>query len=123
MTYRSFAFRQIHLCAFACGWAAVLAIMVASPARAEEPANFALGRHLAQECNACHRGSGTAIPPIAGRRETELFALLKAYAAGTLPNGLPANMAMVSVAQSLDEMQMAAVAGYFATLPPAKPTR
>lgn len=98
-------------------WGGLAALSVAwSPAVAGEAPNLALGRHLAQECNACHGAAtaGSAIPVIAGRPAAELVRLLKAYATGTLPDGRRANPAMASVAQSLDEAQMAAVAEYLA---------
>ena len=72
------------------------------------------GRHLAQECTACHRGDGTdgAIPALAGRPEAEIVALLADFRAGRKTNPV-----MVSVAKSLDEMQTEALAAYFASLP------
>jgi cytochrome c553 len=53
-----------------------------------------------------------AIPSIAGRPEAEFIELLRAYREG-------ANAVMVSVARSLDEEQMAALAAYFGSLPQA----
>jgi cytochrome c553 len=132
MTYPFFAPPGTRLRAFVQRRiAATLAMVLAALAtgnsvKAEEPANYALGRHLATECTTCHGARGGeqgAIPRIAGRPEAELIAALKAYAAGSAPDGHPASPTMVSVAQSLDEVQMAAVAGYLATLPPARPTR
>ena len=100
-----------------------MGLQFASPAWAE-PSKLALGQHLAGECTACHdRQRQAGVPAISGRPEAELLGLLKAYASGSLPGGRPANSTMVSVAQSLDEAQMAAIAGYLATLPAAKPER
>ena len=102
---------------------AVLAMRLAGSraASAEEAAALlAYGRHLAQECTACHSaeagaGSGRAvgIPEIAGRPAPELIELLHAFQEGRRTNPV-----MVSVARSLDERQVAAVAAYFASLGP-----
>ncbi len=72
------------------------------------------GRHLASECTACHRpdaGAG-AIPSIAGKPAPELIGLLEDFRAGRKTNPI-----MVSVAKSLDEEEMSALAAYFASLP------
>lgn len=76
---------------------------------------LAYGRHLAAECSACHRSSGAdkAIPAIAGRAESEILSALRAYKDGSRRNAV-----MASVAQSLDEDQMAALAAYYASQPP-----
>jgi cytochrome c553 len=102
---------------------AVLGACLAGPriARAEEAAAlFAYGRRLASECTACHNaeaGAGAAarggIPVIAGRPASELTRLL-----GDFHEGRRTNPVMVSVARSLDERQIAALAAYFASLPP-----
>jgi cytochrome c553 len=73
---------------------------------------LALGRHLAQECASCHgAGSSSAIPPLAGRDAVSLVQALEAYRRGERTNP-----AMVSVAQSLDDQQIRALALYFASL-------
>jgi cytochrome c553 len=75
---------------------------------------MAYGRHLAEECTACHRpdaGEG-AIPSLAGRAEAEIVALLQDFRAGRKTNPV-----MVSVAKSLDAKQTAALAAYFSSLP------
>jgi cytochrome c553 len=84
-----------------------------------EDAALAYGRHLAGECTACHRpaaGAG-AIPAIAGRPAAELLALLSDYR-----DGRKTNPVMVSVAKSLDDRQMKALAAYFASLPKSAST-
>ncbi len=75
---------------------------------------MAYGRHLADECTACHRpdAGGSAIPSLAGRPEAEIAALLQDFRSGRKSNPV-----MVSVAKSLDEKQTAALAAYFASLP------
>lgn len=74
------------------------------------------GEHLSQECTTCHRRDGVdnGIPSILGMRVEEFVETLKHYQSGARDNA-----AMVSVAQSLDEDQMKALAAYFATLTPA----
>lgn len=121
MTYLNFMASKTRLRAFALTgpMAAMAFVSLASGARSE-PASLALGRHLAGECNGCHGGgAGTTIPPIAGRPAADVVAALKALATGKRVTGDAASATMVSVAQSLDETQMAAVAAFLATLPPA----
>jgi cytochrome c553 len=76
----------------------------------------AYGRHLAAECIACHRldgsSSGPGIPSIIGLDRDTFVTTLKFY-----KDGKRTNPVMVSVAQSLDEEQMQALAAYFASLP------
>ncbi len=74
----------------------------------------AYGRHLAGECTSCHRpdGAPSAIPSILGKTQDEFIALLKAYR-----DGRKTNQVMISVAKSLDDEQMAALAAYFGSLP------
>ena len=127
MTYPFFSGPQTGLCAFflahRCGsnraarCALVLLASTAS-ALAAEPADLALGRHLAGECTPCHANtSSSAIPSIAGRSTAWMIVSLNAMASGKRTDGEPANPAMVSVAQSLDDAQKTALAAYFASLP------
>ena len=76
------------------------------------------GRHLAQECTACHRidGADRGIPSIVGWEADRFVATLKFYQTGERTNPV-----MVSVAKSLDEEQMRALAAYYGSLPKAKP--
>ena len=95
--------------------AALALLALGTSAAAEEGgALLAYGRHLARECTSCHRpgGEGSAIPPIAGKAAAELIELLRSYR-----EGRKSNPVMVSVAKSLDEDEMAALAAYFASLP------
>lgn len=74
----------------------------------------AYGRHLAGECTSCHRpdGAPSAIPSLLGKTQCEFIALLTAYR-----DGRKTNQVMISVAKSLDDEQMAALAAYFGSLP------
>jgi cytochrome subunit of sulfide dehydrogenase len=95
--------------------AIVLAFGLSAVAAAEDPGRLAAyGRHLAQECTACHRSESAegAIPSLAGRPAAELAALLADFRQGRKTNPI-----MVSVAKSLDEKETAALALYFSSLP------
>ncbi len=98
-------------------FAVVLAVLGTCPAgfaRAEDAASLpAYGRHLASECTACHRSDGVdgGIPSLAGKPEADLIGLLMSYREGRKTNPV-----MVSVARSLDERQIAALAAYFSSL-------
>lgn len=72
-----------------------------------------LGEHLAQECTSCHRIDGThnGIPAIVGLDPEYFVNSLMFYKEGKRTNPV-----MVSVAQSLDEEQMKALALYFHSL-------
>jgi len=72
------------------------------------------GQHLAQECTGCHRLDGTdrGIPSINGWEADRFTATLKFYQTGERTNPV-----MVSVAKSLDEEQLKALALYYASLP------
>jgi len=84
--------------------------------RAEEK-SIAYGKHLSAECSGCHRldGSASNIPSIIGRPAEEIRAAIKEFQAGKRTN-----TTMVSVAQSLDDAQIAALAAYLGTLAPRK---
>ena len=77
---------------------------------------LALGRHLAQECTTCHRIDGTdnGIPSIVGQDPAHFTETIGFY-----KSGARTNQVMVSVAQSLDDQQVAALAAYYASLPKA----
>ena len=72
------------------------------------------GRHLAQECTGCHRIDGTdnGIPSIVGWDADRFARTLEFYRTGERTNPV-----MVSVAKSLDEAQVRALAAYYASLP------
>ncbi len=101
--------------AAACLLAAQAAVGTGAAAPRQTPQHaVSYGRHLAAECTACHRpdAGGGPIPSLAGKPAHELIALLQDYRAGRRTNAV-----MVSVAQSLDDEQMAALGAYFASLP------
>lgn len=97
--------------------AAALTALAPQPTAADQARQLAYGRHLAQECTGCHRldGIDNGIPSIVGWDTKTLRQTMEFYQTGSRTNPT-----MVSVARSLDEEQLAAVAAYFATLP--KPT-
>ncbi|MGI9407096.1 MAG: c-type cytochrome [Hyphomicrobiaceae bacterium] len=73
------------------------------------------GEYLAGECTACHRldGADSEIPPIIGWDAESFIAVIQSYKSGERENP-----AMVSVAQSLDDEQIKALAAYFGSLTP-----
>jgi cytochrome c553 len=97
--------------------AAWLAVLLGSafggPFAYADPSALALGRHLSHECSSCHRAAteNSAIPALAGRPARELAALLREYQSGARTNAV-----MVSVAQSLNDTEIAAISAYFETL-------
>jgi cytochrome c553 len=97
-----------------------LGLILAGPAIANDAKKVAYGRHLSGECSACHRIDGTdnGIPSIAGWDPEEFVHTLVFYR-----NGERNNPAMVSVAQSLDDDQMNALAAYYGSLPKAAPAK
>jgi cytochrome c553 len=76
------------------------------------------GRHLAQECTACHRidGVDNGIPSILGWDAERFVTTMRFYQAGQRTNPV-----MVSVAKSLDAEQLAALAAYYGSLPKPQP--
>ena len=91
---------------------------VASAARADNAKLVRYGEHLSQECTTCHRRDGVdnGIPSILGMKAEDFVETLKYYQSGARDNP-----AMVSVAKSLDDDQVKALAAYFETLsPPGK---
>lgn len=78
----------------------------------------AYGRHLARECTSCHRidGVDNAIPSIVGWPPDTFIATLKFYRDGSRTNPV-----MMSVASSLSEEQVQALAAFFASI--SKPAK
>ena len=76
------------------------------------------GRHLAQECSGCHRVDGVdnGIPSIVGWDSERFIITLKFYKTGERKNPV-----MVSVAGSLDDEQLSALAAYYGFLPKPEP--
>ena len=96
-------------------------------ATAPNAASLARGHRLAyqgdenkrvQACNGCHGPDGTGVPRaapyLAGQSAEYLAGALKAFQQGTRKND--AGELMRSVAQRLDDADIAAVTGYFASL-------
>jgi cytochrome c553 len=79
----------------------------------EDAKIMAYGRHIAGECAACHRldGADDGIPSIIGRSVGELATALRAYQTGERTNPV-----MVSVAKSLNDSQIEALAAYLGSL-------
>lgn len=73
----------------------------------------AYGEYLSGECTGCHRkdGSEKGIPSIVGWDVASFVAVMGSYKSGDRDNA-----AMVSVAKSLDDEQVFALASYFASL-------
>lgn len=94
--------------------------VLATAALAQQPDDARLksfGQHLGRECTACHRldGVDNGIPAIVGWPVAEFIETMGYYKGGQRPNP-----AMVSVAQSLDEQQVKALAAWFASVPKPK---
>ena len=85
---------------------------------ADDAKAVALGRHLARECSTCHRidGVDSGIPSITGWPADAFTETMDFYRTGARPN-----QAMVSVAQSLSDDELRALALYYGSLP--KPGR
>jgi cytochrome c len=97
------------------GLTVIVGGIVGSPAVASaDPKKVAYGKHLASECTSCHRidGVDNGIPSITGWDVAEFVQTMAWYKEGTRDN-----QAMRSVADSLDEDQIAALATYFNTIP------
>ena len=103
---------------FVFGATVAVSLSVASAATADDAKALSYGRHLSQECSSCHRidGIDNGIPSIVAWDRDTFITTMKFYQAGARPNP-----AMVSVAQSLDDAQINALATYYASLP--KPER
>ena len=81
------------------------------PVQADELRDY--GEHLSGECITCHRLNADykGIPPIFGWEIETFVSVMNAYRKGLLTN-----KAMVSVAKSLDDEQIKALATYFKTV-------
>jgi cytochrome c553 len=101
------------------GVAGIALLLAAGPRQAAADEKLkAYGRHLAQECTGCHRldGIDNGIPSIVGWKADAFIATVKFYQAGSRTNPV-----MVSVANSLNEKQLEALATYFGSLPKPAP--
>ena len=104
-------------------WLALVGLMLGAAAleqagAADDAKQKRYGEHLAQECRACHRidGAASGIPSIAGWDVATFVTTVQLYKTGARTNPV-----MVSVAGSLDDEQIAALAVYYGSLP--KPGR
>lgn len=88
--------------------------MTGASSHAQDAKQLAYGKHLAAECTTCHRIDGTdnGIPSIIGWDHKEFVATLSFY-----KQGLRTNPAMKSVADSLEDDQVEALAVFFGSLP------
>jgi len=95
------------------GVAASLCTAVAAGA-ADEAKLKSYGQHLSQECTSCHRVDGidNGIPSITGWPVDIFMRTLRFY-----QQGARSNPVMVSVAKSLDDDQVRALALYWSTVP------
>ncbi len=95
--------------------AALMAGFAWQPVRADDVRDY--GEHLSGECITCHRLNADykGIPPIFGWDVETFVSVMTAYRKGLLTN-----KAMMSVAKSLDEEQIVALATYFKTVKPPK---
>jgi cytochrome c len=77
-------------------------------------ADAAYGKYLAAECVTCHgaNAANPSIPSLAGLRYEELVAALHAYRDGTRTNPI-----MQSMARSLGDAEIEALAAYFSGQP------
>jgi cytochrome c553 len=109
--------KPVHLWLVPLGVAIGLLSCVAARA-AEEARLKSYGQHLAQECTSCHRPDGVnnGIPSIAGWPADILERTLRFYQQGARTNPV-----MVSVAKSLDDEQVRALALYWSSLPRVLP--
>ncbi len=92
--------------------------LVLSQAHAQD--EIAYGEYLSSECATCHRleAATGGIPPLGNLPEEYFIAAMQEYRGGMRDHAV-----MVSVATSLDETQIAALAAYYASLPPSEPGR
>jgi cytochrome c553 len=99
-----------------CGAMAVIsAVCAAGAAIADDSKIKAFGQHLAGECTSCHRidGVDNGVPSITGWPKDDFVTTLKFYTSGARTNPV-----MKSVADSLNDEQVAALAAYFGALSP-----
>lgn len=97
--------------------AAILLMCVAAHA-ADEARLRSYGQHLSQECTSCHRVDGidNGIPSITGWPVDMFTRTIKFYQEGQRTNPV-----MVSVAKSLDDDQVRALALYWSSVPRVLP--
>jgi cytochrome c len=99
-------------------WLVAFGALTLAAATADANNQLEYGKHLSSECTTCHKidgSGGQQIPPITGWKPAEFVSIMTLY-----KNGLRVNQAMESVAKSLDDEQMQALAAYFGSLPKGK---
>lgn len=105
----------MHRVAYRFGLALGLLTAPMTRTLAADDANLlAYGKHLSAECSGCHRidGVDNGIPSITGWSSIDFIATVGFFKDGSRPNP-----AMISVARSLDEEQVKALAAYYGSLP------
>jgi cytochrome c553 len=109
--------KPVHLWLVPLGFAASLGTTVATQG-ADEAKLRSYGQHLSQECTSCHRVDGidNGIPSITGWPVDIFMRTLKFYQEGARTNPV-----MVSVAKSLDDDQVRALALYWSSVPRVLP--
>ena len=109
--------KPVHLWLVPLGIAAALSTSVAARA-ADEAKLKSYGQHLSQECTSCHRidGIDNGIPSITGWPVEVFTRTLRFYQEGARTNPV-----MVSVAKSLDDDQVRALALYWSSVPRVLP--
>jgi cytochrome c len=100
------ALSAVHSPVFAAGLIAAGSALAADDRRA-------YGEYLAGECVTCHHAAGEdkGIPNIVGMRRGHFIRLMRIYRSKKRPNPT-----MQTIAASLDDEQIAALAAYFSTL-------
>ena len=92
------------------------ALLVADDvAVADETGDVAFGEYLSGQCVTCHQISGASngIPPIIGWDTTSFFQVMDTYR-----QKVRENKAMQTIAASLSDQDIKALAAYFATIQP-----
>ena len=105
----------LHGVAYRLGLLLVLfAVPTPQTVAADDAKVLAYGKHLSAECSGCHRVDGidNGIPSITGWAPIDFIATVGFFKDGSRPNP-----AMISVARSLDDEQVEALATYYGSLP------
>ncbi len=95
---------------------AVLILLVTAAFTDARAGDRELGKYLSAECVACHQVSGRAtggVPPITGWPEDQFVAVMNAYKENQRDNPV-----MRTMAGRLAAEDIAALAAYFAAVPP-----
>jgi cytochrome c len=93
---------------------ALFAVPAPQTVASDDAKVLAYGKHLSAECSGCHRidGVDNGIPSITGWVPGDFIATIDFF-----KEGGRSNPAMISVARSLDEEQVKALATYYGSLP------